>query len=175
MQLQVIAADSVVNTLDSLWPLFAPELIICITIMVMLIVRLFRWGQQIPPFLLALAGALCALFFIAPKVVVVETIPRQTAITGVLILSATIIVILILRQFRWGRRIPTFLLALGGVACALYFAAPKISVVALESVTRQEEIFTGMLVYDTFSVFMRALLLVFSFPILALLRLVPKI
>ena len=61
MQLHDIATQVLRDTQASLWPAtpgahspFAPELILCLTILGMLIVRLFRWGQQIPGFLLAL-------------------------------------------------------------------------------------------------------------------------
>jgi len=97
-------------TLDSsLWA-FMPELILCATIVLMLVVRLFRWGQRIDGFYFALAGGLLALVCAAP----------------------------------WTHLLPGM-----GPAADNPFA-----------VTRME-IFTGMLVYDSFSVFVRSLLLTF--------------
>jgi NADH-quinone oxidoreductase subunit N len=109
VQLHEIATEFLRDTQASLWPVFAPELIICITIMVLLIVRLFRGGDRIPVFLLTLAGALCALYFAAA----------------------------------------------GGHLPQLYIADPESIPPPVGGV------FTGMLVYDGFTVFMRALLLVF--------------
>ena len=37
-------------------PLFRPELIVCATIVVLLLVRVFRFGDKIDPFWLALVG-----------------------------------------------------------------------------------------------------------------------
>ena len=119
MHLHDIATQVLRDTQASLWPAtpgvhspFAPELILCLTILGMLIVRLFRWGQQIPGFLLALVGTLCALYFAAP----------------------------------W-----------------MYLTDPQ-------AIVRQE-IFTGMLMYDTFSVFMRGFLLTFAVLLIIFTRL----
>jgi NADH-quinone oxidoreductase subunit N len=97
-----IATEAINNTLSSLWPAFAPESILCITIMAMLIVRVFRWGQHVPGFVMALVGS----------------------------------------------------------GLALYFAAPWLHLLDDAAIQRQE-LFTGMLVYDTFTVFVRAFLLLF--------------
>ncbi len=89
-----------------------------------------------------------------------------------LVLCLTILVLLAVRVFlpKWGRRIDTFWIALVGAAAALYYAAPWEHLVAALSpagaampaaVTRME-IFTGMLVYDTFSVYVRSLLFAFA-------------
>jgi NADH-quinone oxidoreductase subunit N len=89
-----------------------------------------------------------------------------------LVLCLTILVLLAIRLPRWGWRIDTFWIALVGAGAALYFAAPwdhlgrlaaGLSPTDPAAVTRME-IFTGMLVYDTFSVYVRSLL--FSFAIL---------
>ena len=102
MQLHEIATAFIVDTKASLWPKFAPEIVLCLTIMGMLLVRVLRWGRLVPGFVMALAGALAALWF-----------------------------------------------------CDLASAFDP-----QEEIVRTE-IFTGMLVYDTFTVFMRAFLLIF--------------
>ena len=53
------------DTLNSL-QLFRPELAICATIIVMLLVRLFNWGQKLDPFWLAIVGSCVALWFAIP-------------------------------------------------------------------------------------------------------------
>jgi NADH-quinone oxidoreductase subunit N len=84
-----------------------------------------------------------------------------------LVLCLTVLVMLFLRLFKWSRLIDTFWLALIGTVAALYLAVPwehLRSIVSADSpvaVTRME-IFTGMLVYDTFSVYVRSILLVFA-------------
>lgn len=94
-------------TADSSLALFLPELLLCVTILLMLFVRLFEAGRKVNAFYIALAGALVALYAAAP----------------------------------WE------LLAEGGNAMVN---------------KGRIEIFTGMLVYDSFSVFMRSTLLVFA-------------
>jgi NADH-quinone oxidoreductase subunit N len=87
-----------------------------------------------------------------------------------LVLCLTILVLLAVRLFKFGWRLDTFWIALAGSVAALYFAAPWQHLVATvmpdaasqpAAVTRME-IFTGMLVYDTFSVYVRSLLLAFA-------------
>src|SRR5262245_21819158 len=87
-----------------------------------------------------------------------------------LVLCLTILVMLLVRTLRGGWRVDTFWVALIGSAAALYCAAPWEHLGAVLSpdqannpaaVTRME-IFTGMLVYDTFSVYVRSLLLAFA-------------
>ena len=46
------------DTLQISLPLFRPELIICATIVVMLLVRVFSLGYKLDPFWLALLGAI---------------------------------------------------------------------------------------------------------------------
>ena len=71
-------------------------------------------------------------------------------------LCATIVLMLLVRVFSWGRRIDVFYLALAGSILALFLAA-----VDAPAVAQRMEFFTGMLVYDSFSVYMRSLLLLF--------------
>lgn len=102
------------------------------------------------------------------------------AILPELILCATIVVILLLRVIRVGHKLDdvlgrtvgcslSFLLTLAGSLLAVWFAAPWMHLGAAPgaeaisdpgTVTRME-IFTGMLVYDTFGVYVRSLLLLF--------------
>jgi NADH-quinone oxidoreductase subunit N len=86
-----------------------------------------------------------------------------------LILCGTVLVMLLVRLFRGGDRFHAGYIALAGSLLALYFAAPWSSLTAIVNaegataagaVTRME-IFTGMLVYDTFSVYLRSVLLLF--------------
>ncbi|HZL87047.1 MAG TPA: NADH-quinone oxidoreductase subunit N [Pirellulaceae bacterium] len=85
-----------------------------------------------------------------------------------LILCATVLVMLLVRLFRGGHRLHAGYIALAGSLAALYFAAPWHYLTALPAdaasspaaVTRME-IFTGMLVYDPFSVYLRSVLLLF--------------
>jgi NADH-quinone oxidoreductase subunit N len=87
-----------------------------------------------------------------------------------LVLCLTILVLLAVRLPRWGWKVDTFWIALVGAGAALYFAAPWQHLIgtlspeaaAEPSAVTRMEIFTGMLVYDTFSVYVRSLLLVFA-------------
>ncbi len=103
MELNQILAEAINNTKASLWPAFAPELILCVTIFLLLIVRLFNFASRMNVFWIALAGSLVALFYAAP----------------------------------WEHLAP------GG-------ELPRY------------ELFTGMLVYDSFTVFIRAILILFA-------------
>src|SRR5262245_42750625 len=89
-----------------------------------------------------------------------------------LVICLTILALLGVRAFvpRWGWKVETFWIALVGAGAALYYAAPWEHLAAAltpqqaaspSAVTRME-IFTGMLVYDTFSVYVRSLLLAFA-------------
>ena len=96
---------------SSLWA-FLPELILCATVLVMLLVRLFRGGEKLHAGYIALAGSLAALCFAAPWQHLTETVSSDA----------------------------------GQSAAAI----------------ARMEIFSGMLVYDPFSVFMRSVLLLFA-------------
>lgn len=71
-----------------------------------------------------------------------------------LILCATAALMLLVRVFRYGEKIPTFLLALIGASAALFVS------ISMQDVERME-IFTGMLVFDRFTNYIRMLLLLF--------------
>src|SRR3990172_8595465 len=110
MDFQSLVTNLQTDTLESL-QLFRPELTICATIVVMLLVRLFNWGQKIDPFWLALIGSLAAFFDALPA---------------------------------------------GGI--------DKLGE------TGRQEIFTGMLVYDSMTVYFRMFLLAFAFWFIILVR-----
>ena len=85
-----------------------------------------------------------------------------------LILCGTILLMLLLRVFRFGQKIDMFWVALAGAVAALVFASPwsaynadELARLAETNVDRQE-IFTGLLVYDSFTVFFRTLLCFFA-------------
>jgi NADH-quinone oxidoreductase subunit N len=76
-----------------------------------------------------------------------------------LILCGTILLMLVLRVFDFTKRIlPSWLVALIGVTAAFVFAQPWIQVTGQEPLA-SGEIFTGMLVYDAFTVYFRTLLM----------------
>src|SRR5262245_1200361 len=89
-----------------------------------------------------------------------------------LVICLTILALLGVRAFgpRWGWKVETFWIARGGAGAALYVAAPwqhlvgglSAEAAASPSAVTRMEIFTGMLVYDTFSVYVRSLLLAFA-------------
>lgn len=74
------------DTLEISLPLFRPELILCGTIVVMLLVRVFRL-DFIPPFVLALLGSLWALSVALPEngLASWQELERQELFTGMLV------------------------------------------------------------------------------------------
>ncbi len=76
-----------------------------------------------------------------------------------LILCATILLMLLTRLFAITRKIlPPWLLATAGAGLAFFLAAPWVHLSG-EVSTAREEIFTGMLVHDAFTIYFRAVLL----------------
>ncbi|MCH2115083.1 MAG: NADH-quinone oxidoreductase subunit N [Pirellulales bacterium] len=67
MNLSSVVDNLISDTLGSSLPLFCPELALCATIVLLLFVRIFRSGSAIPPFLLALGGAVAALWLALPQ------------------------------------------------------------------------------------------------------------
>ena len=67
MTLQFLIDRLLTDTLERSLPLFLPELVLCGTIVLMLLVRVFRGGEKIPPFLVAIVGSLVALWTALPK------------------------------------------------------------------------------------------------------------
>jgi NADH-quinone oxidoreductase subunit N len=84
-----------------------------------------------------------------------------------LILCATIVLMLLVRMPRIGRRFNAFFVALPGALLALYFTAPwrylvKQSDLAFPAdALLNTQIFDGLLVYDTLTIYFRSILLVF--------------
>lgn len=87
-----------------------------------------------------------------------------------LIICATIVVMLLVRMVRFTERLDSFWLALIGAAVAFYYAIPAGGIAAIGAVQRQE-LFTGMLVYDSMTVFFRMFLVAFAFWFIILVRL----
>ena len=77
-----------------------------------------------------------------------------------LILSLTILVMLLLKLSRLTSRLNAFWVTLAGSLAALYFANPAAHLSG-DGLDRYE-LFTGMLVYDSFAVYVRALLILFA-------------
>lgn len=77
-----------------------------------------------------------------------------------LALCGTVVLMLLVRMFDSLKRVNAFYIALAGSLVALYLASPWTQLTASGEIARQE-IFTGMLVYDSFSIFIRAVLLLF--------------
>lgn len=67
MDLAQIVSTSLNNTQASLWPWFAPEIALSVTIMVLLLARLFALGRWIGPHALATIGAATALYFVVAQ------------------------------------------------------------------------------------------------------------
>ena len=78
-------------------------------------------------------------------------------------LCVTIVLMLLVRVFRFGRRVDAFYFAAAGSLVALCFVAPWQHLGVPTAAVARMEIFTGMLVYDPFSIFIRSLLLGFAF------------
>jgi NADH-quinone oxidoreductase subunit N len=83
-----------------------------------------------------------------------------------LAICATIVLLLLARMVLWTRSGGARVLALAGSIVALWLAAPwrylDPGANLLSGVQRATPIFTGMLVYDKFSIYMRGLLLLFA-------------
>ena len=68
---------------------------------------------------------------------------------------------LIIRVLPGGKYVPGFVLAIASAGTALYFASPWSYLTGETEIVRQE-LFTGMLVFDGLTVFIRAFLLIFA-------------
>ncbi len=78
-----------------------------------------------------------------------------------IVLCGTIVVMLLVRLFRFGEKIDMFYVAIIGVIAALMVLSPWRLTEDPDAFSRRE-LFTGLLVYDGFSVFIRGLLLGFG-------------
>ena len=86
-----------------------------------------------------------------------------------LAICATIVAMLLVRLVRLGEAIHPFWIALAGSIVAFWLALPEGGMTALGAVERRE-IFTGMLVYDSMTVFFRLFLLAFAIWFIILVR-----
>ena len=77
-----------------------------------------------------------------------------------ILLSITIVVILLVRFCDTKNRFPSFLIALGGSLAALYYT--NLQALLNGADIPRMEIFTGLLVFDGFTVFIRGILLLFA-------------
>src|SRR5689334_6890101 len=89
-----------------------------------------------------------------------------------LAICATIVVMLLVRVFSFGYRLDPFWLALIGTFIAFYYALPAggLSHITAIGEAKRQEIFTGMLVYDSMTMFFRLFLLAFAFLFIILVR-----
>ncbi len=87
-----------------------------------------------------------------------------------LAICGTIVVMLLVRVFKGGEYIPSFLLAMIGSITALCLALPADGIASWQGLERHE-LFTGMLVYDTVTAFIRVFLLSFVVLFIILSRL----
>ncbi len=78
-----------------------------------------------------------------------------------LVLCATIVLLLLMRILPGGKQIPSFVWALGGSLVALWMALPQDGLATWASLERQE-LFTGMLVFDTLTAYLRVFLMAFA-------------
>ncbi len=109
---------------------------------------------------------------------IVDSLLRDTAISlpafrTELTLCATVVLMLVVRTFRGGHRIDAFLIALAGSLVGLWFALPWAQPASLlhDGHVVRHELFTGMLVYDSFTLFFRAFLMFFAAAFIVLTRL----
>ena len=86
-----------------------------------------------------------------------DTLTSTAGFQGELVLCVTIVLILLLRIPGLTSRIDSFYVMLAGSAVALYLAGPWHA-----PVERPSELFTGLLVYDSFTVYFRTLLFFFA-------------
>jgi len=87
-----------------------------------------------------------------------------------LALCVTMVLLLLVRVFRGGEYIPSFLLALGGAMVALWLALPSEGLSSWAELERQE-LFTGMLIHDTLTAYLRVFLMAFAVLFVILSRL----
>ena len=102
MNLQSIINSLYLNTVEQSLPLFKPELVLCVTIVVLLLSRVFPLLDRIPPVVIALVGALAALVVAMPEngLASLGSIKREELFTGMLVYdSVTVYMRLFLMAF----------------------------------------------------------------------------
>lgn len=150
--------DNLINdTAKVSLPLFMPELIVCATIVALLAARVFRWIETLGLIAAVLLLGTAAGYQWLPT----SQLVALSIATGVLVLN---------RLGNVGRDSDPFLIALVGAVLAFWYAIPQGSLGDWQGVERQE-IFTGMLVYDSLTVFFRMFLLAFAAWFIVLVRL----
>lgn len=89
MNLQNLTESLIRNTLDVSLPLFRPELVLCATIVALLLARVIPVLDRIPPFVIALVGAIAATIAAVPAggmhAASWDSIHRQELFTGMLV------------------------------------------------------------------------------------------
>jgi len=87
LNLQTIVDALISDTLQTSLPLFGPELVLCGTIVVLLLSRVFPLVDRIPPFAIALIGSIAALVAAVPREGLQSwaTLERQELFTGMLV------------------------------------------------------------------------------------------
>ena len=83
MNLTTLIDNLLSDTLDGSLPLFQPEIALCGTIVILLLVRVFKGGEYIPSFLLAIGGTIIALY-LAVKTTIDSPEPQEL-FTGMLV------------------------------------------------------------------------------------------
>ncbi|MBA3480848.1 MAG: hypothetical protein H0T51_03440, partial [Pirellulales bacterium] len=102
MTLQTIIDSLISDTLQRSLPLFKPELALCVTIVVLLLSRVFPLLDRIPPVIIAFVGAVAALVVAMPEggLTSLGSIERQELFTGMLVYdSVTVYMRLFLMAF----------------------------------------------------------------------------
>jgi NADH-quinone oxidoreductase subunit N len=89
LNLQTLIDSLISDTVQKSIPLFKPELVLCATIVVLLLARIFPLLDRVPPFLIALAGSIAALVVAVPEGGLGpgawQAIERQELFTGMLV------------------------------------------------------------------------------------------
>ena len=89
MNLQTIVNSLISDTVQLSLPLFRPELALSVTIVVLLLTRVIPLLDRIPPFAIALVGAIAALVVAVPEggleIAAWKAIDRQELFTGMLV------------------------------------------------------------------------------------------
>jgi NADH-quinone oxidoreductase subunit N len=153
---QTLVQNLIDNTVDVSLPLFRPELIICAVIVMLLLVRVFRWAESLL--------IIVALLWLS-SLLAASDVPRPELWPPFIAAC----VLAVNRLFNLGRDSDPFILALVGTALAWWYAVPAGLMGDWAGVARQE-LFTGMLVYDSLTVFFRMFLLAFAFWFIILVR-----
>jgi NADH-quinone oxidoreductase subunit N len=103
-----------------------------------------------------------SIYELIQKLIDNTTGPSLAAFGPELAISATIVALLLVRMLDGSRLVHPFFVMVLGTAAAVYLTAPWRYLATTEGQAAFGQIFTGMLVLDGFSVYMRALLLFFA-------------